>query len=518
MLLKAGGNSCTTSGQIDTWKNHRYNATNGSSYVGTTTYAYTYDDRGNIASVTKGGSTTTTYVYDSKDQLTRENNQAAGKTWVYTYDDGGNIKTKKEYDYTTGSVSSLSHTTKTYTYDDSTWKDLLTKYNGTTLSYDNIGNLTGDGTWTYTWEHGRQLAGMSKSGATISYAYNADGQRISKTVNGTTTQYNYAGGRLTQMKKGSNILHFDYDALGPSVVRYAGVDYYYHRNAQGDITAISDVNGAMVVKYTYDAWGNVLTTTGTMASTLGALNPLRYRGYVYDTETGLYYLNSRYYNPSWGRFINADTPEVATLSPGSATWDKNLFAYCDNNPVMRTDDGGHFWHLVIGGIIGGLIGGISAAASGGDLGDIVIGALFGAAGGVLSASGAGVVVQAIGSAGIAMASNAATQIKDISNDKTGQKKFDVVDMLFDGAVGLATGYLGGNGASYGNTKGINASWKQLSKRGFFDKGARAYFEKTAHRAGGDYVKDALLHSMNYTKKGAAIITVKNWAKTAMGWI
>ena len=85
-----------------------------------------------------------------------------------------------------------------------------------------------------------------------------------------------------------------------------------------------------VVSYTYDAWVKILSTTGSMASTLGAENPFRYRGYVYDEETELYYLKSRYYKPAWGRFINADSPVVPTASPGSATWDKNLFAYCDN--------------------------------------------------------------------------------------------------------------------------------------------------------------------------------------------
>ena len=107
-------------------------------------------------------------MYDGMDQLIRENNQAAGKTWTYTYDNGGNITSKKEYAYTTGTLGTATNTI-TYAYGDSSWKDLLTSYNGQTITSDAIGNMLSDGTWTYTWQHGRQLAGMSKTGTTISY-------------------------------------------------------------------------------------------------------------------------------------------------------------------------------------------------------------------------------------------------------------------------------------------------------------------------------------------------------------
>ena len=96
-----------------------------------------------------------------------------------------------------------------------------------------------------------------------------------------------------------------------------------------------------------------------MASTLGLANPLRYRGYVYDTETGLYYLQSRYYNPGWGRFINADDTTLLASSPSKAHWDKNVFAYCDNNPLNRVDEDGECWNIIIGGIVGGIVSGAS---------------------------------------------------------------------------------------------------------------------------------------------------------------
>lgn len=120
------------------------------------------------------------------------------------------------------------------------------------------------------------------------------------------------------------------------------VCYYYVTNIQGDVVAIVSVNGIPVVEYTYDAWGNILSVDGSRADNLGRLNPLRYRGYVYDVETGLYYLQSRYYNPEMGRFINAD----AFPTTGQGIIGNNMFSYCGNNPVNRIDTGGYFWDTV----------------------------------------------------------------------------------------------------------------------------------------------------------------------------
>ena len=193
--------STTATGQVRTWKS------------GATTYTYAYDARGNITSVSDGQSTTT-YAYDSFDQLARENNQAAGKTWTYAYDDGGNIRSKTEYAYTTGSLGAAVRTVA-YGYGDAGWSDLLTSIGGQSLTADEIGNLLSDGTWTYTWQHGRQLAGMSKAGTNIAYGYDSDGKRITKTVNGTTYNYHYLGDQLVELTWGSNKLHFTYDSTGP---------------------------------------------------------------------------------------------------------------------------------------------------------------------------------------------------------------------------------------------------------------------------------------------------------------
>ena len=189
--------------------------------------------------------------------------------------------------------------------------------------------------------------------------------------------------------------------------------------------------------------------------------------------------------------------------------DKNLYAYCDNNPVIRADHGGDFWHLVVGGVIGGTIGAVSSAVSGGDFVDVLIGAVAGTAGGILAASGAGVVVQALGSAAISMMSNAASQVINIVNDETGETEFDVGDMLFDGAVGLVCGIWGDNGASYGNSAGINAAGKQLLKRGLFNPKAWSYYVKVAHNMGGEFVLKSLMKSLGKSAIGTTVITIKN---------
>jgi len=134
-------------------------------------------------------------------------------------------------------------------------------------------------------------------------------------------------------------MYFNYDASGvPVSIVYNGTSYYYVTNLQGDVVGIVNQSGNQLVAYTYDAWGNVLTTTGSSAGSLGKYNPLRYRGYVYDTETKLYYLQSRYYNPEWGRFINAD----AFAATGQGLLGNNMFVYCLNNPVVNIDSSGLF--------------------------------------------------------------------------------------------------------------------------------------------------------------------------------
>jgi RHS repeat-associated protein len=169
------------------------------------------------------------------------------------------------------------------------------------------------------------------------YTYNADGIRRSRTDNVTTYQYVYNGDKLSYMSVDGQEMYFTYDAGGsPMAVNYNGTDYYYATNLQGDVVALLDTSGTAVVTYTYDAWGKPLSCTGSMADTLGVYNPLRYRGYVYDEETGQYYLQSRYYDPEIGRFINAD----AFTATGQGIHGNNMFAYCNNNPILYIDSSG----------------------------------------------------------------------------------------------------------------------------------------------------------------------------------
>ena len=244
--------------------------------------------------------------------------------------------------------------------------------------------------------------------------FTASGQRISKTVNGTTYNYHYLGDQLVEMAWGSNRMYFTYDDIGPASVIFNGGEYYYSRNAQGDVTSIFSEFGVQVATYTYDPWGR---PTSDAMTTLGHYNPLRYRGYVYDTETGLYYVSSRYYDPEIGRWINADNQ----LSTGSDLTGMNLFAYCGNNPVNRIDPTGEaWWHWVLGAAVVAAAavatvvtcGGFAAAAT----------AVYMVGGGVAAATTASTVAAGafIGSAtayGMAVVTAASTSssIKEFNN-------------------------------------------------------------------------------------------------------
>jgi RHS repeat-associated protein len=381
-------------------------------YFTNTTLSYTYDALGNIETVTKDG-VTTTYTYDEQNQLTQEqtkNGNTVTSTSTYTYDTYGNIREKKVY---SGAVTSANlEKTYTYSYPTTGWLDQLTGIkidNGTTQSftYDAIGNpLTyKNGTnWTFTWKNGRQLATASASGKNSSYTYDVNGIRDSKTVNGVVHNYATLNGQMVRETWTENGKTHTLDVLmDNNSAPYALVHndgtkiktYYYVLNQQGDVIRLTDDNGATYANYTYNAWGELLrvylddgrdiTDPGDIAH----LNPIRYRGYYYDTETGFYYVGGRYYDPTLCRFVNADNALLVNVNPDGFT-DKNLFAYCDNNPVNRTDDGGSCWTAIVGrAIAGGIVGAASSAINSvmnGEkikAGDIAAAAVQGAAQGAL---------------------------------------------------------------------------------------------------------------------------------------
>ena len=311
------------------------NLVNKISYTGGSSFTpfdleYTYDDYGNITSVTAGSVFyNQAYTYDAQGQLTNAtiNNVA----YAYTYDTAGNLLTAKNK---TGD--------HTYVYGDTNgWVDLLTSFDNHTISYDNNGNPTSyyNGTsWTFGWQNGRELTSASKSGTSISYTYDGDGIRTSKTVDGITYNYIYASGKLlrqTWTESGTaHVMDFFYDEKGaPYALKYDGNTCYYLLNLQGDVIGITSAAGSRYGVYQYDAYGNIIFQS---SHSILAKNPLRYRGYVFDQETGFYYLQSRYYDPAIGRFINADS----LASTGQGFLGYNMFAYCGNNPVMGCDPTG----------------------------------------------------------------------------------------------------------------------------------------------------------------------------------
>ena len=338
---------------------------------------YTYDALGNITRIsqsTKPFYTLVAYEYDAQNQLTKEtyyngNGTAAGnitRTISYTYDTAGNIlsETRTEDGETT---------TKTYGYGDSEWVDLLTEVDGQAITYDASGNPTSYFGRTMTWTNGRQLKTSTTHafGAVLksTYTYDADGIRKTKTIpinqRGLTCTYTFVtqNGKVVRQSWRTESIDFFYDESGrPFAMTYqrandAPQTYYYVLNLQGDVVKLIDENGAEVASYEYDAWGNVLSQSGSMAST----NPLRYRGYYHDSETGFYYLQSRYYDPAMHRFINADS----YASTGQGFIGTNMFAYCHNSPVAFYDTEGNMateatiaatnWWNPIGWIAGGIL-------------------------------------------------------------------------------------------------------------------------------------------------------------------
>ena len=189
---------------------------------------------------------------------------------------------------------------------------------------------------TFTWL-GRRLMSYAKCGTTTNYTYNSDGIRTKKVSGSTTTDYCLNGAQILAEKRGGTLINYFYTSDGTRVgFKTGGKVYYYVYNLQGDVTHIVDESKNIVATYRYDPFGKILNLSS--LTSIGKLNPFRYRGYYYDTESNLYYLNSRYYNPEIGRFINAD----AILGANKDILGYNLYAYCGNNPVCYIDQYGTF--------------------------------------------------------------------------------------------------------------------------------------------------------------------------------
>ena len=357
--------------------------------VGSTTNSvgYEYYRNGNIAKVKENNTVKAEYVYDEYDRLVWEYNYTLLRAYKFSYDNGGNITQKETYVISGDNVAGTPTQIDNYNYDtvvsDSgqnvAWHDQLKSYNGTAITYDALGNPLNYLGKVMTWQ-GRKLTSIN--GVALKYDYN--GLRIQK---GDRTYY-WQGNNLIMERwmSGSteNYIYYYYDESGVCGMCYNGSEYYYRKNIFGDVIAIYNNLGNLQCRYVYDAWGNhkVYNASGSEIGSevmnIGNINPIRYRGYYWDKEFNLYYLQSRYYDPLLGRFISADS--IDYLEPNNVSG-LNLYAYCNNNPIMYVDPSGKwnwntFW--AISAIVATTVLGVAlTVASGGIVGAIGAGAALG---------------------------------------------------------------------------------------------------------------------------------------------
>lgn len=302
-------------------------------------FTYDYGANGQVAYVRDNELNRTVWTeYDTSERPTRTHIlESASSSSIGTpkyvntvrYDAYGNVDSYKE------TVNNSANFETTYIHDVENRPTQLRYYHYDMT--DAIGNLTSYVSWTYTWEQGRRLIKQIQDSKTVEYTYDASGLRIRKKYNSTISDYTWVGGKLVHLKAGSQDMHFFYDAEGmPAMVLYNQTPYWYVRNLQGDIIALVDTSGTTVVEYKYDPWGKKESVTGTLASSVGWYNPFRYRGYIFDEETLMYYLKDRYYYPELRRFISADTCEFK----GYESVFHNLYTYCINTPTGFVDRNG----------------------------------------------------------------------------------------------------------------------------------------------------------------------------------
>ena len=365
-----------------------------------TRLSYAYDKRGNITSIKNGETLVASYEYDGLGRLKRENDPQ-GQVTVYEYDKSGNISIKRQFPYSeyaaisTNTLANSNFGTEVkYTYED----DKLKGYNGVVgVTYDYAGNPRkwfkhgANGTecaLKLEWKEST-LVGITDetTNKKYEYTYNADGLRTGKTVDGVRHEYYLSGSKILEETRESGgtkkLIKYYYDDTGVVGFNLDGTDYYFVKSMQGDVEKIYSASGELKAEYSYDSWGKC--TIKSSVSGIAEANAFRYRGYYFDSESGLYYLNSRYYDPIIGRFISLDSLDY--LDP-SALGGLNLYAYCGNNPIMYVDPEGNSFLLaciiifaVIGLVLGGSILGIRAyqeGLRGWDLAlNIGLGALFG---------------------------------------------------------------------------------------------------------------------------------------------
>lgn len=314
-------------------------------------YSYKYDKSNNVTHIYHNGVLETQYYYNRYNELIREDNYLLNKTIKYTYNQYGNILSQKFYNLNSHQLLEE----KNYKYSNSNWIDQLTSYDEKTLTYDEVGNPLTYGNIQLSWINGRQLHSYSDSNNEIVYKYNRDGLRTSKTINGVETKYYLEKDDIIFEKTNNNVIYYIRNDVDDLVgFKYNDDIYYYIKNHFGDIIGILNHENIIVAKYAYGSYGNILSITDGNNNDvsnndmhIANINPFRYRGYYYDKETKLYYLKSRYYNPEWGRFINADG-----MISSDDGFDNNMYAYALNNPINNIDpDGRNPFAVVLGAVL-----------------------------------------------------------------------------------------------------------------------------------------------------------------------
>ena len=293
---------------------------------------YTYDKFGNIISVNENGKQRSKYAFDAIGRLVSEKDIDNNKEICYNYDSQGNIEAKWLPD----------GTVKRYCYQEDS--DLLIRFGSERFEYDQLGNPTVYRDMTCTWNLTRLLTSVKDGTNTINFEYDIFGRRTRKFCNDSETVFEYDENNLIRQIHNGKTTEFIYGKNGIVGFVYDNKTYYFRKNIFGDVERIYNDNGTVVGRYSYSAFGecDIKLDTDNIAS----LNPIRYRGYYFDDELGLYYLQSRYYDPEIGRFISADSIEYADPEHVNGL---NLYAYCGNNPVMRVDENGHaWWHWLLG--------------------------------------------------------------------------------------------------------------------------------------------------------------------------